>query len=267
MERSEIRAGALRVANPDAARHPGYACYEDKMWRLGLELLGISAPFIYAGMTYAAFRYLDRRASAQAKRAISSWLKPLPYDKAAVAAAMLEVFDRLFTRPLWGWRAMVRSALLSIVVVLIYFYEKALLPAYGALVAESFEHLSGPNHGDMVFALAEVASPIVTNIIADYVSLFVVRRWLSVAGQKPMFALLSAWLLGALIIFLMYWLRDFVMTGGMIYFDGFGPNSLRDVWILITGALSYSLGLWWGYITSNDYDVNILFVPAVAIHL
>jgi hypothetical protein len=118
----------------------------------------------------------------------------------------------------------------------------------------------------MIFALAEVASPIITNIISDYISLFVVRRWLSVAGEKPMFALLTSWVLAAVIIFMLYWVRDFVMTGGTIYFDGFGPNSFRDVLILITGAFSYSLELWGGYVTSHDYDVNILFVPAIAIH-
>jgi hypothetical protein len=239
------------------------------MLRQGLDLLGLGAPFVYAAMTYSLFLYAEKKASAQAKRAISEWLnKPLlPYDKAAVAAAMLEVFDRIFTRPLWGWRAMLRSALFSIVMMLIYFYEKSLLPAYGSLIIESSEHLFGPSSGPMIFALAEVASPIIANIIADYISLFVVRRWLSVAGQKPMFALFTSWVVAALIILLLYWVRDFVMTGSIIYFDGFGPASFRDVWTVITGAFSYSIGMWMGYMASHDYDVNILFVPAVAIHL
>jgi hypothetical protein len=237
------------------------------MLRQALELLGLSTPFIYTAATYAAFKYLDKRASAQAKRAISDWLQPLPYDKAAVASAMLEVFDKLFTRPLWGWRAMVRSTIFSLVMMLIYFYEKLLLPAYGGLATDAWEHFGGPNRRHMIFAVAEVVSPIVTNIILDYISLFVVRRWLSVAGEKPMFALLSAWVVGALVIFLLYWVRDFVMIGGTIYFDGFGPHSFRDVLILLMGSFSSSLGLWAGYLTSNDYDVNILFVPAVAIHL
>lgn len=239
------------------------------MWRQGLELLGISSPFIYAAMTYWAFLYLEKKASPQAKRAISDWLKKplLPYDKMAVAAAILEVFDRIFTRPLWRWRAMLRSVLVSVLMMFIYFYEKSLLPAYGALIAEGWEHLFGPNRGHMIFALAEVASPIITNIISDYISLFVVRRWLRVAGEKPMFALLSSWIVGALIIFVLYSVRDFVMTGGTIYFDGLVPIHFTMYLMLLMSSLSYSLGMWAGYITSHDYDVNVLFVPAVAIHL
>jgi hypothetical protein len=38
-----------------------------------LKLLGFSTPFIYALATYGLFHYLDRKASAKAKQAISGW--------------------------------------------------------------------------------------------------------------------------------------------------------------------------------------------------
>jgi hypothetical protein len=73
------------------------------------KLLGLGTPFVYASATYGVFHYLDGRASGQAKQAISGWFKPLEYDAPALSAAMVELFDRLYTTPLFGWRAMLRS--------------------------------------------------------------------------------------------------------------------------------------------------------------
>jgi hypothetical protein len=78
-----------------------------------IKQLGIVTPFIYAAGTYGFFHYLDKQASAKAKKAISGSLKPLEYDRAAVAVALIEIFDRLYTRPLLGWRAALRSALFT----------------------------------------------------------------------------------------------------------------------------------------------------------
>ena len=74
-----------------------------------LSLLGLGAPFLYALTVFLAFNFLDKRASAQAKRAISQWLKSAAYNKAHVADATVEIFDRLYTCPLFGWRAFLRA--------------------------------------------------------------------------------------------------------------------------------------------------------------
>jgi hypothetical protein len=60
-----------------------------------IKQLGFFTPFIYAAGTYGFFHYLDKQASPKAKKAISGWFKPLEYDRAAVAAAVVELFDRL----------------------------------------------------------------------------------------------------------------------------------------------------------------------------
>jgi hypothetical protein len=75
-----------------------------------LKLLGFSAPFVYAAAVYGFFHYLDQNASESAKKAISDWLQPREYHKTAVADALIEIFDRLYTRPLLGWRAFMRSS-------------------------------------------------------------------------------------------------------------------------------------------------------------
>jgi hypothetical protein len=80
-----------------------------------LKALGFTTPFIYAAATYGFFHWLDKKASGPAKRAISGWLEPREYDRAAVAAAIVELFDRVYTRPLLRWFAFVRSALITIV--------------------------------------------------------------------------------------------------------------------------------------------------------
>ena len=86
-----------------------------------LKDLGVSpTPLIYAAAVYGLFLYLDNEASDPAKNAFVSWFKPLPYDKRAVADAVVEMFDRLYTRPLLGWRAFLRSTLFSVVLALVF---------------------------------------------------------------------------------------------------------------------------------------------------
>jgi hypothetical protein len=55
-----------------------------------LKLTGFTTPFVYAAAVYGFFHYVDKKASAQAKKAISAWLQPKEYDKTAVADAIVE---------------------------------------------------------------------------------------------------------------------------------------------------------------------------------
>jgi hypothetical protein len=74
---------------------PGFAGRRMPSWLSEvLKLMGFTTPFVYAAAVYGLFHYLDKKASGAAKKAISGWLQPKEYDKAAVAAAMVEIFDR-----------------------------------------------------------------------------------------------------------------------------------------------------------------------------
>src|SRR5262249_51782332 len=89
-----------------------------------LKDLGFSStPLIYAAAVYGLFLYREKNASAPAKRTIASWFKPLKNDKRAVANAVVELFDRLYTSPLLGWRAFLRSMLISVVLACAFLYE------------------------------------------------------------------------------------------------------------------------------------------------
>jgi hypothetical protein len=61
--------------------------------------LGFGAPLLYALAVYYFFRYLDKRASAKAKRAVASWCEGNRYQGGDAAAALTEIFDRLYTAP------------------------------------------------------------------------------------------------------------------------------------------------------------------------
>jgi hypothetical protein len=147
-----------------------------------LKFLGFGTPFFYASATYGVFHYLDRKASAKAKQAISAWFKPLEYDKATVAAVLVELLDRLYTKPLFGWRAMLRSFCASLALLIIFFYE----------------FYSGPINVERV--LVPFLLLLISNATSDYLSLFVIRRWLAKAGKRPPFAILTGLLIGVMII-------------------------------------------------------------------
>jgi hypothetical protein len=215
------------------------------MLRDALKLLGLSTPFIYALVAYGVFHFLDAKASGQAKRAISSWFKPFRHDKAAVAAAMVEVFDRLYTTPLLGWRAFLRSTCFTLAVTSIFVVEMFPLRALFAPLEE--------------IAYFIIRAAILSNIVSDYVSLFVIRRWLVVAGYRPLFALLTGPLAGGFVIVLVYYVRDVVL-----------------VWFLWGGAffglMSWLKGflVWvWLPFESSDFPTSsfLLFWPAVAVLL
>jgi hypothetical protein len=160
------------------------------MFEQALDKLGLATPFIYAAGTYCFFHYLDTQASAQARAAISGWFKPLEYDRAAVAAAVVEIFDRLFTRPLLGWRAALRSALFTIVVTAIFAYEIL-----------SIQYVDPP-------PLQSIAGLLLTNIVSDYISLFIVRKLLVVGGKRPMVALVIGPLAGMFVVLLFALVRE-----------------------------------------------------------
>jgi len=197
------------------------------MFEEALDKLGLATPFIYGAGTYGFFHYLDNQASGQAKKAIAGWFKPLEYDRAAVAAAVVEIFDRLYTHPLLGWRAILRSALFTIVITAIFAYE--------ILSIQTVDHPP----------LQFVAGLLLTNIISDYISLFFVRKLLVVGGKWPIVALVGGPVAGMCVVTLFFVAREV----GLLAFWA-TPDVLPDVadtfivWSLVFFVPTLAVHLW-----------------------
>lgn len=157
-----------------------------------LKAIGLATPFLYAGGAYQLFHWLDKKASDDAKAALASTLKIMDYDNKQVASALIEVFDRIYSSPLLHWRAFVRSSIFTVVVFVMYAYEAGVLKA---LISVIF-------HVDILML-------VLVNISSDYISLFLIRRWLLFSGQRPIFALLGGTALGALVVFVGFIIRSF----------------------------------------------------------
>jgi hypothetical protein len=210
------------------------------------KLLGAGSAFIYAGAIYGIFRYLDERASEEAKTAISNWLRQ-DYDKAAVAAAILEMFDRLYTRPLLGWRAFVRSALYTLVITSV-----VILTVFPAIIGYYVNYV--PGHTSIT---EETVYSIAANIISDYVSLFFVRRWLILAGGRGLLALLAGPIVGAVIILAIYWVRHVIEYPGQ---DPWGLFFLKEIFTFDR--------VFWNIIAMRYVDPHMdsFFLPAMLVH-
>jgi hypothetical protein len=169
-----------------------------------LKLLGFANPFIYAAATFAFFHYLDKKASGQAKKAISGWLKPRGYDKAAIVSALVEMFDSVYTQPLLRPRAFLRSALITTGVVAVALYED---PVFRPDLL--WDMIDPPSRSLLIWA-----GLLGTNIAVDYVSLFIVRSWLALGRRAPFLAAIIGPLLGALVVGLLFRVRDEFFSRG-----------------------------------------------------
>jgi hypothetical protein len=155
-----------------------------------LKHLGFATPLVYAAAAYGLFHWLDKNASKEAKIALAGLLKYRNYDGKQVATAFVNVFDTLYTRPLLHWNAMLRSALYIWLVTVIYMYEVYwwLLPRLLTIDA------------NLVIGV---------NAICDYVSLFVIRRWLIRSETRPILSLVGGLIAGCLVVFCVFVFRMF----------------------------------------------------------
>jgi hypothetical protein len=205
-----------------------------------IKQLGFLTPFVYAAGTYGFFHYLDKQASAQAKTAISGWFKPLEYDRAAVAAATVEIFDRLYTRPLLGWRAALRSALFTVVLTAIFVYEVA--PSAPTFVEDRYRGIT------LYFLIVSL----LTYIVSDYISLFIVRRFLLVGSNRPLISLVGGSLLGTCVVGLF----AIVRIGAVMIW----------VWLSL-GRPVITVHAWTFLIVFFGVDSLFISLPALAVHL
>lgn len=180
-----------------------------------LKAIGLATPFLYAWGAYQLFHWLDKKASDPAKNALAGTLKIMEYDNKHVASALLEVFDRIYSKPLLHWRALVRSVIFTVVVSVIYGYEVGVL-----------REMLGPH----------LLPSFLVNAISDYVALFLIRRWLLFCGRRPILALTSGTILGGLVVLLGAVVRTFItiVMGAGWNLTSMIDTEYREFWFTIT---------------------------------
>lgn len=205
-----------------------------------LKLLGFTTPFIYAAATYGFFHWLDKKASGPAKKAISGWLEPKDYDKLGVQAAILEMFDRVYTKPLLSWRAFIRSTLITLIVLFITLYE----------LGDIYFHLWLLALGFTAVAIPYVVN-IVINMISDFSALFVIRRWLGKSTLRPIEALIVGPFMGILLVLLVLWSRaltqlylDEITAAYTEFHQNYSVDSIsKEMWQLFVRGIGEGLTL------------------------
>jgi hypothetical protein len=201
----------------------------------------ITAAAAYAAGTHGFFHYLDTQASAKAKKAISGWFKPLEYDKVAVAAATVEIFDRLYTRPLLSWRAGLRSAFITTVVTVIFAYEFST-----SLMFMFFQGFTMARYHVLIFWMILL----LTNIASDYISLFIVRRFLVFGGARPIVALIVGPLLGMFVVVLFTLVRsvgvmeDTIWAGIDLFQPDFNSTIIIGAFSVVGSLPAFAVHLW-----------------------
>jgi hypothetical protein len=212
-----------------------------------LKLLGLGGSFIYAAAAFGFFYWLDKEASDEAKDAVTRWFNPKRYDKTAVAAAIVEVFDRIFTRPLLSWRAFGRSAIFTCTVICIFLIE---FPP-----ARPFSSSTDITEAFSVDRLVTLWFPFVQNLFSDYISLFAIRKWLLIAGRRPILALFGGIFVGFIVIVAVNIARAIVLA--MLGLEvGFGSARFWQ----------YNSGVVPSMIFSMIFGL-VSLLPAFAVHL
>jgi hypothetical protein len=175
-----------------------------------LKLLGLSTPGVYAFATYGCFRWLDREASVAAKEAISAWIIGRGYDKAAARSAIVELFDRVYAKPLLSLNILIRSAILSIAAIAVMLVEFKVNYS-DLLLLFRVDSLRMFGEGALVRMLVSTSF----NVISDYMSLFVVRYILAVGSKRPIIATTIGPIFGVVAVFMIFTIRslaNFVFT-------------------------------------------------------
>jgi hypothetical protein len=164
---------------------------------------GLTTPFIYAFATYRIFIHFDRRGvSAKAKKALADWLQPQEYDRAAVGDAILEIFNLIYTAPLFRWKAFGRSAFITFLISALLYFE-IFGVSYGIAQIKGYSAEIGAVHA----ITGVIALPLIPNIISDYVALFVVKRFIIIGKTNTIKALLFGPLMGMLVVILFAFVR------------------------------------------------------------
>ena len=171
------------------------------------EQFGYAAPFMYAAAAYSFFHWLDENASAEAKAALARTMRFKDYKNEQVASALVEVFDQIYTYPLFRWRAFFRSLLFTTVVSAIYVFEVGhKLNICGNPRCRPSAVCTSP-----LWDVNVLPTALLFNVFTDYLSLFVIRPLLIRSGTKPVIGLTLGAMSGAAIVLGANFLREFVL--------------------------------------------------------
>jgi hypothetical protein len=219
-----------------------------------MKVVGFSTPLLYAGATYGLFHWLDKKASAAAKAAISSLLQLRQYKNDEIGNAIIELFNRIYTSNLLSWDAFARSALFTLCMNVIFVYES--LPSNNKI--RFFDELQLP------IDFITLGATVTTNVISDYVSLFAVKRLLILGKNRPFVALWVGAAAGMSIVAFF----NFVLNIGLALWVLL-PEILRSTnnapLDLLRSFISFSLANFSG--TFNLPVWFALFVSAFVVHL
>jgi hypothetical protein len=160
------------------------------VWREMAGSLGLGPAFTYAIAIYLLFLYLDRIASQEARRTISAWLRSEPSKRLDLRPAVIGAFDAIYSKPLLRPKALLRSAVFSLICV-------ALMAWYFAPFTYFIFFNSPPMRSTFMTLLG-------LNLLSDYLSLFLVRHYLTRAVERLFPALVIAPLLGAVVVMAVY---------------------------------------------------------------
>jgi hypothetical protein len=227
-----------RAGNPGAIGSFFESCLvsETPMDEIGklLEHLGYATPLLYATTAYGVFAWLDNNASDEAKAALANTMKLQNAGSQRIASALVEVFDGLYTHPLFRWRAVGRSVLFTVVVSIVFVIEFNRPPMTWS---EFKTHLGNPP------VLVAIVMFFATNALTDYISLFIIRPWLNFCGARPVLALVTGTLLGALVVNFGALLRLLVLYAMAIAMFGISQWSaiLVNVKAILPGTLLMAL--------------------------
>lgn len=183
---------------------------------------GILTPYFYAVGTYGFFRWLDNNASDEAKATLAGLVKITEYDQTDVAAALIEVFDRLYARPLFSWRAFRRSMFITILISIIYYYELAAI--YPRTHYDPGQYRVTP-----ILFYSTMFVILASNILSDYLSLFLIRWWLFFSGNRPFSALVLGSSIGVVAVFAGWVIRGFLLIILVAYQTGSSLNNLLRI--------------------------------------
>jgi hypothetical protein len=188
-----------------------------------LNYFGYVTPFIYGSAAKRLFFWLDANLTDEAKAALASTMSLKDIGSEQIALALVEVFDRIYTKPLLGWRAITRSILFTVLVSSAFIFEmERLRPGYitGAPIdAEGWYYL---------------ASAFGVSAAADYFSLFAIRRALNASGVRPVLGLTVGAAIGIIIVLLGNAVRAVALLLGTAIWESELEISRRDVIAALT---------------------------------
>jgi hypothetical protein len=171
-----------------------------------VDVFGLGVVAASATATYGFFHWFgSKEVSDEAKLAVSRWFDNKKIDVSGVSKNFNDVFERIYSSPLLSWRAFKRSAIFSSALCVLFY-------AWW-MFSEGFPRLN-------TTAITVDAFVLLSNIFSDYVSLFIVRHWLSETSRSPFGAFLKSLIAAISVIVLLYGVQMVALAAGTILLSG-----------------------------------------------